>query len=533
MQVSTICFICFDLRAGRNELMNFAYLTAGLIPGALQLAVAANALRLNRRFGAGRVGWSIFCAFLLLAATHGVQSILPLSEPAWSGSRLQVLYALVSLLILAGMMHLEALLTQRMRTDAALQVPRLDLAAAVEKQTAQLTRTIEALQAQVEVHQRLEAQFVEAQKLTILGQLVGGITKDLNGALKKISTSAEVMLAGTGGVTPLASKHSTEIVLAVERASLLTTQLMVFGPGPAAQTVTLLDLNSIVGGMYNLLRRQTGARVELDFIPNKDLGRIKAAPAGVAQVLMNLVSNAVDAMPNGGLLTLSLDTATVAGDSRTAGKSYVVLSVKDTGTGMTPAVKARLFEPAFTTKPKGKGLGLVVCWTVLKQIGGHIEVSTELGKGTVFKVFFPLADAAADQPEAPAQSEALPRGTETVLLVEDDASVRQLAKRSLETQGYTVLVAVDGQEGLKVAREHAGCIHLVVADVVMPQMDGRAMADWLKTVLPDVKVLFTSGYVVPDPAGDSLFDSGSGFLPKPFNTAALVHKVREVIDRTH
>lgn len=511
--------------------MSFAYLTAGLIPGGLQLAVAANALRLNRRFGAGRVGWSIFCAFMLLAATHGVQSILPLSEPAWSGPRLQVLYALVSLLILAGMMHLEALLTQRLRTDAALQVPRAELAAAVDKQTAHLMRTIEALQAQIDQQQRLEAQFVDAQKMTILGQLVGGISKDLNGALKKITASAGLMLTGTGAGNPLAGKHSTEIVLAVERASLLTSQLMTFGPGPAAQAVTLLDLNSAVGGMYNLLRRQTGVRVELDFIPNKDLGRIKAAPAGVAQVLMNLVANAVEAMPDGGLLTISLDTTTAAAGPKAAGKRYVVLSVKDTGNGMTAAVRARLFEPAFTTKPKGKGLGLVVCWTILKEIGGHIEVQTELGKGTVFKVHFPLADGATDQPEVPAQSEALPRGSETVLLVEDDPSVRQLAKRSLEAQGYTVLVAADGQEGLKMAREHAGRIHLVVADVVMPQMDGRDMADWLKTILPDVKILFTSGYVAPDPAGDGFFDSGAGFLPKPFNTATLVHKVREVLDQ--
>ncbi|MDR3459255.1 MAG: ATP-binding protein [Verrucomicrobiae bacterium] len=507
--------------------MSFTYLTAGLIAGGLQLAVAAYALLLNRRFGPGRVGWSLFCAFAVLATAHGVLSLLPLNEPAG----LEILYALVALLLLAGLMHLDALLKQRQRAEAAESARREELTTQVEKQTAYLVRAVDALHAEIEAHQRLESQFVETQKMAILGQLVGGITKDLDSALKKITASAELLLAGTGGGTPASSQHTTDIVLAVERASLLTAQLMAFGPGQAAQTPTLLDLNSVVLGMQSLLRRQAGADVEFTFDPNRDLGRVNAPPAGVAQVLMNLVANAVDAMPDGGRLDISLEATPDDANSKTAGRKFAVLSVSDTGTGMTDAVKARLFEPFFTTKPNGRGLGLVVCWTILKQIGGHIEVSTALGQGTVFKVYFPLADLPPERLETPDQTAALPRGTETILVVEDDPSVRQLATRALEAQGYNVLIAVDGQEGLKVAREHGGRIHLVLADVVMPQMDGRAMADWLKAVFPDIKILFTSGYVAPDPTGNSLFDSGAGFLPKPFNTPTLAHKVREILDQ--
>jgi len=510
--------------------MSFMSFTVSLLAGGLQLAVAAYALRLNRRFGAGRVGWSLFCAFALLALAHGVPSLLPSGGPVRSGPALEGLYALVSVLLLAGMMHLEALLTQRQRTAAAEEARREELTTEVRKKTAYLTRAVEELQAEIEAHQQLESQYVEAQKMAILGQLVGGITSDLDGTLKKIMNSAELLIAGTGSGNPL-SKHTTDIVLAAERAAVLNAQLLAFGPGQAAQTPALLDLNGIVISMNSVLHRLTGDRVELDIISNRNLGRIKAAPASVAQVLMNFVLNAVEAVPDGGKITISLEKSTVDGEAKAPDRNYAVLTVTDTGIGMADEVKARLFEPFFSTKPKGKGLGLVVCWTILKQIGGHIEVQSALGKGTTIKAFFPLIDPPPERVEKTEPGTALPRGTETVLIVEDDASVRQLAKRSLEAQGYSVLIAVDGQEGLKTAREHAGRIHLVLADVVMPQMDGRAMGDWLKAVFPEIKILFTSGYVAPDDANDRLFESGAGFLPKPFNTATLVLKVREILDQ--
>ncbi|HEV2695555.1 MAG TPA: ATP-binding protein [Verrucomicrobiae bacterium] len=512
--------------------MNLTFSLAGLIAGALQLAVAVYALRLNRRFGAGRVGWSLFCAFTLLALAHAIQSLVPLGGLLRSGSGLEALYALVSVLLLAGMMHLETLLKERQHREALEAEQRWQLTTEVEKKTAYLTRAIEQLQAEIEAHQRLQTQFVEAQKMAILGQIVGGLTKDLDADLKKIYTSAEQVLAMAGSA---ASKHATEIVLAVERTSVLTAQLMAFGPNSAAQHPAVLNLNSVAAGTQGLLRRLAGPGIELVFAPHRDLARIKAAPAGVAQIVMNLVANAIDAMPEGGRLVVATETVAakdgVKTDDAKNGQGFAVLTVSDTGAGMAPEVKARLFEPFFSTKTGGKGLGLIICQNTLKQLGGHLEVQSEPGHGTVFKAFFPFAELPAERTDILAQIAALPRGTETVLVVEDDQSVRQLAKRALDAQGYTVLVATDGQEGLKVAREHTGPIDLVVADVVMPQMDGRAMADWLKAVFPKIKILFTSGYITPDPTGETLFDTGTEFLPKPFNTASLARKVRETLDQ--
>ena len=264
-----------------------------------------------------------------------------------------------------------------------------------------------------------------------------------------------------------------------------------------------------------------------------------ADPGQIGQVLMNLVVNARDAMPNGGSLSITTENATLDGTyARThAGVksgNYVMLSVSDTGNGMTEEVKRRLFEAFFTTKPKGKGtgLGLATCQTIVQQSGGHIVVESEPGRGATFKIYFPRVEetdkVAAEKPIEPG---ALPRGTETILLVEDEPSVRHLACNILEAQGYNVLRANNGQDALRVANEHKGLpIQLVVTDVIMPQMNGKVMAEWLQTTHPDLKILFTSGYTDDAIAQHGVLEKGTAFLPKPYSPATLAQKVRALLD---
>jgi CheY-like chemotaxis protein len=257
-------------------------------------------------------------------------------------------------------------------------------------------------------------------------------------------------------------------------------------------------------------------------------------------VLINLVVNARDAMPNGGKLTIATNNVTLDENhahtpTGTIPGDYVMLSVGDTGTGMTEEVKARLFEPFFTTKPKGKGtgLGLATCQTIVQQCGGHIGVDSEVGKGTTFKIYLPRVEQPLDVAAGPIQAGPLPRGTETLLVVEDEPSVRHLARGVLEAQGYEVLSASNGQNALHVAREHKGSpIRLVVTDVIMPVMDGKVMAEWLKTTYPDLKILFTSGYTDDVIAQHGVFEPGVAFLPKPYTPGNLARKVRELLDKS-
>jgi CheY-like chemotaxis protein len=273
-------------------------------------------------------------------------------------------------------------------------------------------------------------------------------------------------------------------------------------------------------------------------VSGKQIGRIKADSGYIGQVLMNLVVNARDAMPNGGKLIIAtsnvtldendarMHTGTIAGD-------YVTLSVSDTGIGMTDEIKTRLFEAFFTTKPKGKGtgLGLATCQTIVQQSGGHIVVDSELGKGTTFKIYFPRIEQPLDVAVKPIQTGPLPRGTETLLVVEDEPSVRHLACGVLEAQGYEVLSASNGQDALNVAREHKGSpIRLVITDVIMPLMSGKVMSVWLKTTYPDLKILFTSGYTDDAIAQHGVLEPGVAFLSKPHTPATLARKVRAMLD---
>jgi len=267
--------------------------------------------------------------------------------------------------------------------------------------------------------------------------------------------------------------------------------------------------------------------------------------------LMNLVINARDAMPNGGRLiietrnvtlseqevcTLAADTPELTADVPASPGAFVLLSVIDTGTGMTEAVKTHLFEPFFTTKPKGKGtgLGLATCLTIVGQAGGLIGVSSIHGQGATFRIYFPRVAQTLDAVVRKHQVDPLPRGTETLLLVEDEPSVRNLAAGVLHAQGYTVLRAANGQDALHVVREHKGArIRLVVTDVIMPVMGGKVMAEWLKTTDPDLKILFTSGYTEEAVWPHGAPEEGIAFLPKPYTPSALARSVRELLDAKH
>ena len=269
---------------------------------------------------------------------------------------------------------------------------------------------------------------------------------------------------------------------------------------------------------------------------------MKSDAGYVGQILINLAINARDAMPNGGKLTIetknvTLDAEYAARHPGTTPGEYVMLAVSDTGTGMTEDVKTRMFEAFFTTKAKGKGtgLGLLTCQTIAKRSGGHIDATSELGKGTTIHVYFPRVEEPLEKaPEAPKetmQEAPMLRGTETLLLVEDEPSLRHLASSVLEAQGYTVLRANNGQDGLNAALEHEGTgISLVVTDVVMPQMGGRMMAEWLKATYPHLKVLFTSGYTEDIAALQGLIEPGVAFLPKPYSPATLTREVRELLE---
>jgi two-component system, cell cycle sensor histidine kinase and response regulator CckA len=379
---------------------------------------------------------------------------------------------------------------------------------------------------------KLEAQFIEAQKMEVIGQLAGGVAHDFNNILAVIMGYSDLIVSELGRDSPM-GKYAEEIRHASERATGLTRQLLIFSRKQTVQPV-VLDLNDVVKDLDQMLRRVIDENTELTVVREKQVGRIKADPGYIGQVLMNLVVNARDAMPTGGKLIIAttnvaLDENYVRTHPGAIPGDYVMLSVSDTGTGMTDEVRSRLFEAFFTTKHKGKGtgLGLPTCQNIVQLSGGQIGVDSEVGKGKTFIIYFPRVELPLDVIR-PVQAGPLPRGTETLLVVEDERAVRHLARGVLETQGYHVLSAANGRDALRVAREHEGLpIRLVVTDVIMPLMGGKVMADWLKTTYPGIKILFTSGYI---DAEHGVLEQGVAFLPKPYTPGVLARKVRELLD---
>jgi signal transduction histidine kinase len=412
-------------------------------------------------------------------------------------------------------------------TDYVLKEKLARLAPAVRRAMTEVEERVE--------REKLERQFIEAQKMSVVGQLAGGVAHDFNNVLAIIMGYAEMIMAD---LEPEHSvrKHAEEIQHAANKAAGLTRQLLIFSRKQTVQHVRL-DLNDVLKDMNNMLRLVIDENVTLTMVPGKKIGSVKADPGHIGQVLMNLVINARDAMPNGGKLTIATSNVTLDDSFARAHigarpGDYVKMSVSDTGTGMTEEIKKHIFQAFFTTKPPGKGtgLGLSTCQTIVEQCSGHIEVLSELGRGTTFNIYFPRVEEAPDAAVA-APTGALPQGTETVLVVEDEPSVRHLACAALEAQGYTVLSAPNGQDALRVAHAHNGApIRLVITDVVMPLMGGKAMADWLQSTYPGLKILFTSGYTNDAIGHHGVLDAGVEFLQKPYTPGTLARKVRAILD---
>jgi len=382
---------------------------------------------------------------------------------------------------------------------------------------------------------RLENQLQQAQKMDAIGRLAGGVAHDFNNLLMVISSYAELMLDSLSPQHPL-RRNVDEIQKASRRAADLTRQLLAFGR-KQMQSLQLLDLNVIIEDINKMLPRMIGEDIELVFVPGKDLGKTKADPVQIEQILMNLAANARDAMPKGGRLVIEtasvrLDEAYVQEHSIVSPGAYVLLTVTDSGQGIAPEHLSHIFEPFYTTKAEGKGtgLGLATVYGIVKQSSGFIWVYSEPGLGTTFKIYLPQAapEKLVLHPSLPAED--CPRGCETLLLAEDEAAVRQATREFLTLNGYIILEAQNGTEALAIAKSYSGPIDLMITDVVMPQMGGAILAEGLASERPDMKVLFVSGYAEATVLRHGAIDVTTRFLQKPFSLKVLARKIREILD---
>ncbi len=394
----------------------------------------------------------------------------------------------------------------------------------------------EVIAEDVSDRKHLELQLRQSQKLQAIGQLAGGVAHDFNNLLMVVKGHMELIL-GSMPQTDALYPRLDQVQKAANRASSLTRQLLAFSRMQVLQP-QILDLNVIVSGMIQMLARLIGENIELSFRPASILGRVKADAGQMEQVLLNLVVNARDAMPEGGRLII--ETANVELDQTYASLHtvvkpgpYAMLAVSDTGWGMDAGTQARIFEPFFTTKDQGKGtgLGLSTVYGVVKQSDGYIWVYSEPGQGSTFKVYLPLVGEMAEIAKAAAASVPTP-GSETILLVEDEDNVRSLVSDFLRNNGHTVIDAPNGAEALRIAESHKGHIDLLVSDVIMPQMSGRELCDELRRRMPDLKVLFISGYTDDAVVRHGVVEGDVAFLQKPFSMRSLLSKVREVLDST-
>src|SRR5881296_107448 len=389
-------------------------------------------------------------------------------------------------------------------------------------------------QRDVTAQRHLEEQFRQSQKMEAVGQLAGGIAHDFNNLLTAILGNTQLLLRE---LPPGDSKRGDveEIRKASERAASLTRQLLAYSRRQMLQP-EVLDLNVVVAEMDKMLQRLIGEHIALVAVLAPDLGRVRADPNQIEQVIVNLAVNARDAMPDGGKLTietanLDLDETYVQTHLGSVPGPYAMLAVTDSGVGMDAGVRAHLFEPFFTTKEvgRGTGLGLATVYGIVKQSGGYISVYSEVGRGSSFKIYLPRIATPAGAPAGPQRGRPA-RGNETVLVVEDEPAVLTLSRRALEAQGYVVLAASDATAALRVVERHGGTIHILVTDVVMPGLSGRELADKLAAQRPGIRVLYMSGYPGDAVVQHGSLPAGSAFLQKPFSPDSLARKVRDVLD---
>ena len=383
---------------------------------------------------------------------------------------------------------------------------------------------------------QLEDQFRQAQKMEAVGRLSGGVAHDFNNLLGVIIGYGEVLQEKLPAADEAVRVSVEQVLKAGHRAASLTRQLLAFSRQQALDP-KVMDLNAVVRDMEKMLQRLIGEDMKLKTDLEPGLGRIKADQSQIEQAILNLAVNARDAMPAGGKLTLATSNFHMDKDFirrypyPVQVGDYVLLTVADNGMGMDAATQARIFEPFFTTKEvgKGTGLGLSMVYGIVKQSGGYIEVSSELGSGATFKIYLPAVDA----PVAVAPKSGLAvslRGSETILVAEDEPSLRGLTVQLLRSCGYTVLEANSGEEALKISQEAGGTIHLLLTDVVMPGISGRVLADQLAKQRPEMRVVYASGYTGQAVGAHGVLDEGSHFLPKPFTKEALARKVRAALD---
>jgi len=381
---------------------------------------------------------------------------------------------------------------------------------------------------------KLETELRQSQKMDAIGRLAGGISHDINNLLTAISVSVDLMLMDIVENDPL-SRECEEIKKAVEQATSMTSHLLAFSSKQMLEP-KVMDLNEVVRRMQGMLRRLIGEHIVLEALLDRDTGRVRADSGQLEQVLMNLALNARDAMPQGGKLTIKTAEVTLGKEYArehidAEPGPYAMLAVSDTGRGMDEETQSHIFEPFFTTKEAGRGtgLGLSTVFGVVKQSKGRISVSSEPGRGTTFTIYLP---SVPDRPEAEKARQAQPetlRGTETVLLVEDEQMVRRAVRDVLQRNGYSVLVASNAGEALLISEQHTGFIHLLVTDVIMPRMSGPDLVERLDPWHPEMKVLYVSGYTDNAIAEHGVLDPGVALLQKPFSVESLLQMVRQVL----
>ena len=383
-------------------------------------------------------------------------------------------------------------------------------------------------------NKQLEEQFRQAQKMDAIGRLAGGVAHDFNNLLTIICGYGDLVQEQLGEEHPM-SELVAEITRAGERAAGLTRQLLTFSRKQVLAPV-VLDVNALLANMEKMLRRLIGENVELLVRAHPGLWRVTADPGQTEQVVMNLVINARDAMPHGGKLTIEmanieLDEEHVRKHAAARLGAHIVLSIRDTGCGMDQATQARIFEPFFTTKgpEKGTGLGLATVYGIVTQSGGHIDVESAPNQGTEFKIYIPAQRRKASTERTKTKLGRLPRGRETILLVEDEDSLRRFARLALEKNGYTILEAAHAADALRLCEQHPDPIHLLVTDVVMPGVSGRQLAERLLSQRPKLKVLYMSGYTDDEIVRHGILYFDTPFLQKPFTAESLAEKVRKVL----
>jgi PAS domain S-box-containing protein len=385
----------------------------------------------------------------------------------------------------------------------------------------------------------LEQQLRQSQKMEAVGRLAGGIAHDFNNLLMVISGYSEFLLERLGA-EPHLRGPAQEIASAAERASSLTRQLLAFSRKQMLAP-RIVNLNDVATENIKMLTRMIGEDIDLVMTPGPDLWPVRADAGQIEQVIMNLAVNARDAMPSGGKLTIETSNVTLDEDyvrvhAPLPAGDYVMVAISDTGDGMDNETQSHIFEPFFTTKgTKGTGLGLSTVYGIIKQSGGYIWVHSEVGRGTTFKIYLPRVASTGQVTApiaAPVEYRKVEPGTETILLVEDEANLRYLARQYLEKQGYKVIEAADGAVAMQIAVAHDKIIHLLLTDVIMPGMNGRELAQRICEIRPNVKVLYMSGYTENMIGHDGVLDDGVRLLQKPFNLRDLKSIVREVLDST-